>query len=1051
MNRFPRALLLLAALAGGLPGGPAGAASREPPPRPERPAGPADRMRVATAPADLDLEENRGQADRAVRFLGRGHGFTAFLTDDEAVFALIRPRGPLPDPHVPLDRPPAFERDVVRMRFPGADPAARFEPSAERPGRSNHFRGRDPSRWVTGVRRFGEVLRRDAWPGVDLRWRGTADGALEYDFLIHAGADPGRVALAFEGAAPRVDPSGDLLLDTAGGTLRHGRPVAWQERGGRRLPVEAAFAPGPDGTVGFALGAYDPALPVVLDPKVTFGANTGGSSGDEAWGVAIGPEGSVHVAGFAHSTDFPVKNAYQSSNAGDYDVFVAKQTGSGTYTTYLGGAGADLGFGLAVGPDGSAVVVGGTFSDDFPVKAALQPARPHTVDDETGFVARIGPAGSTLSFSTYLGGGARDGVRSVALRSGGESVLAGYSPGVRAVAPRSGGNLVLGGYTASTDFPLASALQGTHAGSWDAFVAEMDFKGGSLRWSTFYGGSGREEGRSVALTPDGSVLIAGHTDSLDLPTTPGAFHSYLTGSRDGFAAKIASDGSATSWATYLGGGGEEEAWGVCSDAEGLAWVVGYTTSTDLPLAGAVDSTYAGDYEAFASRIAADGGSLDVSTYLGGGGDDKAEAVAVDSEGAVAVVGRTNSSNFPTSSGLQGPGGLFDAFVTVLKPGDFTLLWSTYLGGSTDDFGTAVAAGPDRTIYVAGRFDATGGPDAFARGILAPPYPPTNLSAVLVGLVKVDLRWTDKSSDETGFRVERRTGSGPYVALPDLEDNVRYLYEDDLEYATTYTYRVRSFNGFGFSPPSNEVRLTTLPYPTTVPDGPSGLDAVLTAPHQAVLTWTDNSHDEDTFEVDHAAGAGPFALLESCRMNVATATVAPSGGLTRHRYRVRAVNPLGSSTASAEAEVVTPATLDVFLEEGRVLGAGLEHEGSLRLEGSYAFTPTAGITSFDRVQHGFEFRFGDEDAPPFLSIPAGSLLWKSKVKKLTWKLPSESSLGRVVFTLFPADRSWTLVMSRATLPVLPANPVRLTLTVGPEAGSVDRDWVPGKVAGELRYP
>jgi len=229
-----------------------------------------------------------------------------------------------------------------------------------------------------------------------------------------------------------------------------------------------------------------------------------------------------------------------------------------SYSTYLGGAGNDLGTDIAVDQSGSIYITGITFSSDFPTEDPVQAAR----GGQDIFVTKLTADGSALAYSTYLGGSDDDEALGIAVDLAGEAYVAGQ--------------------TLSSDFPTASPFQGTKRSSFDtAFVTKLRPDGSGLAYSTYLGGSGGEGGLGIAVDSAGSAYVAGTTFSEDFPVTPGAFQ---TESRnlDAFVAKLSPDGSSLAYSTFLGGSGSEEAWGIAVDSSGSAYLTGSTDSIDFP-------------------------------------------------------------------------------------------------------------------------------------------------------------------------------------------------------------------------------------------------------------------------------------------------------------------------------------------------------------------------------------------------------------------------------------------------------------------------------------
>jgi len=201
----------------------------------------------------LAFEPNRGQAQAAVRFLARGAGYALQLTDQGAALALRAHPG---QPQV-----------VVRMTLEGSAPPSSVTPEAPTGGLASYFRGNDPTHWRTAVPMFARVAYRGVYPGVDLVYYGR-EGALEFDFVLAPGADPGVIELRWEGVRSlRVDSIGDLVLHTVGGELRQHRPRIYQEVDGQRVEIEGRYQLRGARRVGFRLARYDAARPLVIDPS----------------------------------------------------------------------------------------------------------------------------------------------------------------------------------------------------------------------------------------------------------------------------------------------------------------------------------------------------------------------------------------------------------------------------------------------------------------------------------------------------------------------------------------------------------------------------------------------------------------------------------------------------------------------------------------------------------------------------------------------------------------------------------------------------------------
>lgn len=583
---------------------------------------------------------------------------------------------------------------AVRMRLVGAPGAKSIRGERPLPGKVNYLQGADARAWRTNVPTFSAVRCAEVYPGIDAVYYGQGT-ELEYDFVAAPGADPAAIRLQFEQAGePRLQANGDLLIDCGAAEVRHCRPVVYQETGGKRSLVAAAYelhpsASGAATEIGFRLGEYDRSRPLVIDPVLIYSTYFGGTGVElsRGAGIAVDTAGNAYVTGDTDSPALP--DAGSGPNGGFRDAFVTKLNPAGTsvlYTTYLGGSDSDVARGIAVDVDGNAYVVGETFSRNFPVLNAVQPAR-NSVLYSDAFVVKLDPTGANLLYGTYLGGAA------------GNTTAA-------AIALGEGGAAWISGATSAPDFPRASAVQPALGGSYDAFVTGLSASGDQLIASTFFGGTGDDRGRGVAVGPDGAVALCGSTDSPNFPLLQAAQTS-KSFAVDGFVARFTAGAAALDFSTYLGGDGPDVATSVAADPTGAVAVTGYTGSLDFPTSNAYQPRPGGLGDAFVTRFAPTGGQVVYSTYLGGSGTENyvtAEqgAISLDEDGTAYVTGLTSSKNFPLLGALQKRfGGVSDAFVARLSADGATLLYSTYLGGKAAEGGRAIAVSRGNA-YVTGQ-------------------------------------------------------------------------------------------------------------------------------------------------------------------------------------------------------------------------------------------------------------------------------------------------------------------------------------------------------------
>ena len=660
----------------------------------------------------LSFEANRGQTDSDVKFLSRGNGYSLFLTSTEAVLSLKKP-GVRKGPQITQISPIALhsapsvksvdEGAVLRMKLVGANPKAEVSGLDELPGKSNYFIGNDPSKWRTNVPTYTKVRYENVYSGIDLVYYGN-QRQLEYDFVVAPGADPRAIRLAIEGDETlRIDGQGDLVLEAEGSELRLHQPVIYQEVSGARQRIGGNFVIRGGRQVGFEVARYDTSKLLIIDPVLSYSTYLGGSANDIGFGIAVDSAGNAYVTGATTSINFPITpGAFQTTGG---VCFVTKLNAAGSalvYSTFLGGCGGDgsdqdYGNEIAVDSSGNAYVTGFSTSFDFPTANAFQ-AR-YGGGRADAFVTKLSADGSALFYSTYLGGS-------------GDDVGQG-------IAVDSSGNAYVTGLATSFDFPTANAFQPAHAadgGLKDAFVAKFNAAGSALLYSTYIGGGGNDFGFGIAVDSSGNAYVTGQTASSNFPTV-NAFQAAIGssgGNSDAFVTKLNATGSALVYSTYLGGGGGDIGFGIAVDSSGNAYMTGRTSSSNFPTANAFQAAHAaaGTNDAFVTKLNAAGSALVYSTYLGGSGDDIGFGIAVDSSGNAYVTGRTGSTSFPTANAFQAvKDGITDAFVTKLNATGSALVYSTYLGGSGDDYGRGIAVDSSSNAYVTGSTGSTNFPTA----------------------------------------------------------------------------------------------------------------------------------------------------------------------------------------------------------------------------------------------------------------------------------------------------------------------------------------------------
>ncbi|HEY6159964.1 MAG TPA: SBBP repeat-containing protein [Bacteroidia bacterium] len=405
----------------------------------------------------------------------------------------------------------------------------------------------------------------------------------------------------------------------------------------------------------------------------------GGSGNDEGWGITADANNNSYTTGYTYSIDFPVSaGSFQDTVCGNYDAFVIKMDSCGNrqWTTFLGSSGND--FGQKICMNGNRIVAGGyTSGTDFPVSNNAWQLNNNGSYD--AFLFELNSAGARV-WATYFGG------------SGGELGLS--------VCTDMNKNIFLGGSTSSTDMPVQNAFQNSSGGPLDAFIAKFD-SNGTRRWSTYFGGSSSEDVHSMTADNSGDLVAAGGTFSNDMPVSTGAFQMSNNGVQDGYLLKLDSTGSRI-FSTYFGGTGNEDAYGICTDAQKNIYICGYTNSSDMPVTnGAYQSTANTGDEIYIAAFTPAGAQL-WCTYFGGSGMDDVYAMSTDHNGHFYVLASTQSNDIPIiGTPVQASiAGMYDAFILKISSSGQPL-WSTYFGGNSDEGAYDIFSGPAMRLFITG--------------------------------------------------------------------------------------------------------------------------------------------------------------------------------------------------------------------------------------------------------------------------------------------------------------------------------------------------------------
>jgi hypothetical protein len=644
----------------------------------------------------LSFTHNLGQWDDRVLFRANAGGVAMWFTHDGAHYQFTRtsakqePFGsdPTHGHAVSLDGEPGEFRSItIKASYVGANPQPRVVGQEMLEHRCHYFLGKDPNQWRTDVPNYRVIVYREIYPGVDLKYYGNWK-LLEYDFIVSPGADLSQICIRYEGAKSlSVNESGELVVETNWGRVTERRPVVYQKKDGESIPLQGEYVLLSDDSFGFKVYDYDPDLSLVIDPVLSYSTYLGGSANDKGYDVTLDGAGYAYVTGYTESDDFPTVNAYDDTRSAT-DAFVSKLSATGNtliYSTYFGGGGETNGNAIAVDDAGCVYIAGHTSGDHLPMVSPYDSTYNGFYD---AFAAKFSASGSSLIYSTYLGGGDWDGAEGIAVGTDGCAYVTGRA--------RSG------------NFPVYAAYDsifsdsGQVAYDYDVFLTKLSASGNNLIFSTSLGGRNQEEGYAVAVDAENNPYVTGYTRTSEFPTV-NAYDYTINGNEDVFVTKFSSSGSTLLYSTFLGGSHEDYGYGIAVDPSGNAYVAGETQSSNFPIVNPFDGTYGGNSQGFVTKLSASGKTLVYSTFLGGGGYNVCEDIDVNDAGSACATGWTGASDFPTLNAYDSTyngGDKGDAFVVEFSSsGDAN--YSTFLGGSERDRGHGIAIDASGVAYITG--------------------------------------------------------------------------------------------------------------------------------------------------------------------------------------------------------------------------------------------------------------------------------------------------------------------------------------------------------------
>lgn len=678
--------------------------------------------------------ENKGQWPDEVKFLTKIGGMEAWLTDFGIVYdyyKIERANEDYLDKFRDDEIDGVIKGNIVKIEFANINKNnLSFKSIGKKEGYYNYFIGNDSTKWASNVSLYDEVFIENIYDGISVRYY-YDDNNLRYDYLIEPYADVNQIKFNIEGAEYySINQNGELVIGTSIGEVINGKIYAYEVGGNE---VTCYFAENSDGSIGILPIDYNNTLALVIDPLV-YSTFIGGSAEEQGYGIAVDTYGCAYIVGTTKSSDYDVTNvAYDEILSGTQDIFVTKLNAAGNglvYSTFLGGDDADNGYGIYVGINGYAYITGNSLSNNYPT--TLNAYQNYNAGASDVIVTKLNQTGSSLTYSTYIGGTYDD---------IGESIAVGKA-----------GSAYIVGYTKSADYDTLKPYQGTlevGGATFDAFVTKLGPLGRALVYSTYLGGNSNDYGNSIAVDDSGYAYIVGETSSSNFDVTTGVFQTSNQGNEDVFVTKFNKEGNGLVYSTYIGGSSMDLGRGIAIDTNGYTYITGTTTSLNYDItAGAYQTTFSSGNEVFITKLNKIGSNLEYSTYLGALGIDWGAGITVDSEGNACITGHTTSSNFdvtPDAYQLTNGGGT-DVFLTKINNTGSALIYSTYIGGGSNERGHSVCLMDNDNFIITGytessNYDVTSGAyqtnyegskDGFITKINTRTIPTLNLKIFLQG-------------------------------------------------------------------------------------------------------------------------------------------------------------------------------------------------------------------------------------------------------------------------------------------------------------------------------
>ena len=546
-----------------------------------------------------EFVQNLGQWDASVRFSAKTNGGALFFENNALTVTQLHPQQ-LQEFHEAKHTGKPFPQTYIdaaayRVTFVGAHAAPAVEGAFPFEHYYNYFIGNDPRNWASRVPVFQNIVYRQLYDNIDLLFLDDND-YLKYEFHIAPGGNPDQIQLRYDGLKSASKVGETLLLHTAVDRVVELAPFAYQiDYKGDTITIDCSYRL-QGNLLTFALGTYDPTLPLVIDPTVVFSSFSGSAADNWGYTATYDSHGNLYGGGIAFGIGYPVTlGAYQMAFSGQVDVAISKFDATGSflhYSTYLGGNVADIPHSLHINDNDELYIFGTTGSANFPVTANAFDTTfnggPNTTlstsmtfqNGSDIFIAKLSADGTQLPAATFIGGSGNDGINIAPL------LRKNYADDNRGeIIVDENSNVYVVTSTHSLDFPVTTTYyQPDSSSKQEVCVFKMSQDLSTLIWSCYYGGSGDDAGYSMFVAADKSVYICGGTTSTNLPVTSSAIqtsHADASEQADGFVAHLSANGNLWMHSTYLGKSGYDQAYLIKGDNEDFPHILGQTSADGL--------------------------------------------------------------------------------------------------------------------------------------------------------------------------------------------------------------------------------------------------------------------------------------------------------------------------------------------------------------------------------------------------------------------------------------------------------------------------------------